>query len=299
MIRLDDTFHALIVGASGFVGRRLQQTLGPKACTPSYLQRSIPGGIRYDARTERLKDVLAANPRRYSHVFVLYGAIDMDGCARDPEGTARVNIDSVRRMIDDTISYGALPVYASTDYIFDGKRGNWTEGDDAHPVMEYGRQKLAIETFLRHLDAPWITARFSKVVSGERDTHSMLGQWVNDIIAARTMRCASDQVFSPAYVGDVAELLVKLAISGERGLFNLAGPAAYSRLDLLQLLVSKIREVDQKITPTIVPASLHDMPFLEKRPLNTSLDISKLRQAIPHTFKTMPDLCTEIARENF
>jgi dTDP-4-dehydrorhamnose reductase len=299
MLINDPSFLGLIVGASGFVGRRMREMLGPERSVPTFHSRPIPGGVRFDARSERLADVLRALPRRVSHVFVLYGAIDMEGCARDPVGTARVNVDSVVAMIDDIASFGAIPVYASTDYIFDGTRGGWRENDIAIPVMEYGRQKLAIEQHLRCLDLPWLATRFSKAVSGEKGTHSLLGQWVEDIQAGREMRCAADQVFSPAFVEDVAGVMVKLAAGGHTGLFNLAGPRAYSRLELLRLLVSRIQALRPGVTPRITPISLHDMPFLEKRPLDTSLDTTKLQRAIAHDFVEMTDLCDAIAREHF
>ncbi len=295
----DRDFTALIVGASGFVGRRMYAALGSQRSVATYYRREVDGGVRFDAQSDRLIEVLEASARRISHVFILYGAIDMEGCARDPVGTAKVNVDSVRRMVDDTIRYGALPVYASTDYIFDGSRGAWSEDDPARPVMAYGRQKLDVETYLRSLDAPWLAARFSKVVSGELGTHSMLGQWVGDIKAGRVHRCAHDQVFSPAFVDDVAAAMLKLALSGRRGLFNLAGPAAYSRLDLLRLLVENVRALRPEIEPEIVPVRLHDLPFLEKRPLDTSLDTARLKAAIDHNFVAMPALCAAVAREHF
>ncbi len=290
---------ALVVGASGFVGRRLMAHLGPDRAIATYHNRPVDGGTRFDARTDRLADVLSALPRRVTHVYLLYGAIDMEGCARNPKSTARVNVDSVVRMIDDIARYGALPVYASTDYIFDGSRGGWTEDDVAVPVMEYGRQKLAIESYLRGLATPWLATRFSKVVSGELGTHSLLGQWVEDIRAGRLMRCAADQVFSPAFVDDVASAMADLANSGNTGLFNLAGSRAYSRLELLRLLVSRINQIDPAVAPQIVPISLHDMPFIEKRPLDTSLDTSKLQRTIARRFVSMPDLCDSVARQHF
>jgi dTDP-4-dehydrorhamnose reductase len=291
--------RGLVVGASGFVGRHLARLLGPQRCVATYHSRPIHDGVRFDARMERLSDLLPTLRPPITHVFILYGAIDMEGCARDPQGTAKINVDSVLRMIEDTVAYGARVVYVSTDYIFDGRRGLWREDDAAHPVMEYGRQKLAIETYLRGLDAPWLATRLSKVVGGETATHSMLGQWVLDIRAGRTMRCASDQIFSPAWVEDVAAGMIELAEGGHTGLVNLAGPTPYSRLGLLELLVSCIRDVQPSVKADIVPVSLHDMPFLEKRPLDTSLDTTRLRRLVTRAFTPMPELCRAVAREHF
>ena len=95
---------------------------------------------------------------------------------------------------------GATPVYLSTDYVFDGSRSLRREDELQAPNREYGRQKAAVEQWLQSRPETWVIARLSKVVSGHRNIHSVLGQWVNDICEGKTMRSATDQVFSPAHV---------------------------------------------------------------------------------------------------
>jgi dTDP-4-dehydrorhamnose reductase len=290
---------ALVIGGSGFVGRRLSAMLGPTRSIATFRSHPLPGGVRFDATDERLSDLLARLERRPTHVLVLHGAIDMEGCARDPAGTAKVNIESGIRVLEDALNADLTPVYISTDYVFDGTRALWHETDVAVPRMAYGAQKLAVEQWLTGTGAPHLIVRFSKVVSGDTQTHSQLGQWVNEIRAGATMRCADDQFYTPVFLDDVAGVLIRLVEGGASGLYHLGGPERFSRINLLRLLAAKIRAVEPAVNPTIVPCSLHDLPFLEKRPLDTSLSIDKLQAALDWRFRPMDQLCAEIAAAHF
>ena len=289
---------SLVVGASGFLGRHLLGRLGPGS-TGTFHRSPFPGGVRFDAADMRLRDVVPDLGRRFTHAFVPYGTIDMEGCARDPETTSKINVDSVRRVLDELLSAGVRTVFVSTDYIFDGTRSFWTEEDVAEPRMAYGHQKLAVERWLADRPGPWLVVRLSKIVSGDTRTHSMLGQWVNDIKAGKTMRCADDQFFSPAWVEDLAGAMIALAGTEATGIHHLAGRERFSRIGLLQLLVEHVRAVDPGVTAEVVPAKLHDFPFLERRPLDTSLSTRKLQDKIAWPFKTMNELCASIAAAEF
>jgi dTDP-4-dehydrorhamnose reductase len=113
------------------------------------------------------------------------------------------------------------------------------------------------------------------------------------------MRCATDQIFSPAAVKDIAGALIKLAGAGTTGLYHLGGPEQFSRFGLLRLLIESIRAIAPDIKTDVVPCSLHDLPFLEKRPLNTSISIDKVQAKIGWNFTLMAQLCAEVAKRHF
>jgi dTDP-4-dehydrorhamnose reductase len=290
--------RALVVGGSGFLGGRIAALLGDRGIA-TFRSAAVPGGVRFDATTERLADLLPTLPGDLSHVIVPFGAIDMEGCARDPKATSAVNVVAVIGVLKDALDAGLKPVFISTDYVFDGTKALWRETDPAWPRMAYGAQKLAVEAWLGTLAAPWTVVRLSKIVSGDVKTHSMLGQWVNEVKAGKPQRCAQDQFLAPAWVDDLAGAVVKLADVGATGLFHAAGPERFSRIALLTLLLDKIREVDPAARVPVTPCGLHELPFLEKRPLDTSLSTAKLQEAVAWPFKTMSELCGEIAREHF
>ncbi len=285
--------RAIVVGASGFVGRALLASLGPARGVGTCHRNPLPGGVAFDATAERFRDLLARLPGPFSHAIFLHGIIDVERCAADPVGTARVNVDGLGRMIDDALGAGLVPVFSSSDYVFDGARGGYRETDPADPCTEYGRQKLAVEQYLAAVTEPWLVVRLSRVVGTMRGTHSVLGPWIDALRAGGKMRLAVDQRFSPVDVRDVAGGWTRLLETGATGLFHLAGPLAYSRMALLQLLRHHLRRVDLSIATELEPCSLHDLPFRERRPLDTSLIIDKLQTHLAWPFRRMEDVCAE------
>ncbi|EWY42819.1 hypothetical protein N825_00965 [Skermanella stibiiresistens SB22] len=242
----------------------------------------------------RLRDSLLREGHEFTHAFLLHGITTMDLCARAPVATGQVNVDGMKRMIDDLIEEGITPVYASSDAVFDGTEGGYTEDSPLNPILVYGSQKAEIETYLKGRQEPWLIARLSKVVGTDTGTHSLFGEWIEAINAGNIIRCAHDQVFSPVSVDDVVRALVSLAESGRTGLFNVCGPRALSRLDLLDIFLDAIRG-DHPVKANVVPCSLRDIAFAEARPLNSSLNPDKLYRSLGGEFKDMLTICKEVS----
>ena len=201
--------------------------------------------------------------------------------------------------MSEVIASGLVPVFLSTDYVFDGTRGLRKEDEPQCPNTEYGRQKAAVEQWLQARTEPWLIARLSKVVSGDRNIHSVLGQWVNDIRDGKLMRSATDQIISPLHVDDIAGALIELAEKGCTGIYHVAGSEPISRYDLNKLLVGCIQAVDPGVKAVVEPCSLRDIKFLELRPLDTSLSTEKLQKTIDHPLRSMAQVCREIAEAQF
>jgi hypothetical protein len=72
-----------------------------------------------------------------------------------------------------------------------------------------------------------------------------------------------------------------------------------SRYELNLLLVEAVRKINAGIKISLKACSLNDIPFAEKRPLNTSLSIAKLQTTIAWRFRSMSELCSEIAEVQF
>jgi dTDP-4-dehydrorhamnose reductase len=287
--------RAVVTGASGFVGRTILSQLGSERAVGTYHSKPSAGLVHFDAGQHRFTNLKGLLNGDVSHVFLTHGAVNPELCARDPVGTAKVNVESITRLLAEIIAEGATPVYLSTDYVFDGSRSLRREDEPQTPNTEYGRQKAAVEQWLQSRREPWLIARLSKVVSGHRNINSVLGQWVNDICEGKTMRSATDQVFSPAHVEDIAGATIKLADQGFTGIYHVAGAEPISRYDLNKLLLGCIQSVDPAIKAILEPCSLREIPFIEKRPLDTSLSVEKLQQAINWPFRSMAQVCREIA----
>src|SRR5689334_18538577 len=115
----------LIIGASGFIGSHLYAALGRERSIATYSSHPVPGGVHFDAVGMRLSDSILRGEHGVTHAFLLHAMSNIDECARKPELARTINIDSQKRVIDDLLGAGVIPVFASSDAVFDGTRGMW------------------------------------------------------------------------------------------------------------------------------------------------------------------------------
>src|SRR5207302_3268738 len=78
---------------------------------------------------------------------VIVAAADayVERCEREPEQTRQVNVEAPRALAAESAGLGALFVVFSSEYVFDGAKGEYVEDDERRPINEYGRQKVALE----------------------------------------------------------------------------------------------------------------------------------------------------------
>ena len=117
----------LILGASGFIGAHLYAALGPARAVATYHKTPVPGALHFDATRMRLRDSILGGTHNFTHAFLLHGVTNIDQCARDPDLAYAVNVTGHKRVIDDLLAAHIVPVFASSDAVFDGTHGLWTE----------------------------------------------------------------------------------------------------------------------------------------------------------------------------
>ena len=284
----------LVMGGSGYLGRALLRALGSRGYG-TFCAHAFSGGLGFDSRSDSLSALVRTIPDSLTHVYFVHGVVNPDQCARDPGGSRNINVTGMQRLIMETWHLGLTPVYLSTDYVFDGSRGGRTEDEPTCPTTEYGRQKAEMEAWLQNRKEPSLIARSSKIVSAETDTHSVVGQLAAEFCAGKAVRAAIDQIFSPMHVDDTAKALIELAEAGETGLVHVAGEVPFSRYDLSRLLADEIVARSTHIVPNLSRCRLAEIPFVETRPLNTSLSVAKMRRTVSAEFVSMPALCAEVA----
>jgi len=285
----------LVLGASGVVGRALRRRLHSDQAVFTYQSRPFEGANHFDVTTMRLAETIVPRYPALTHAFLLLGVTNIDSCARDPIATQNLNVVAICRAIDDLVAANIVPVFTSTDAVFDGSRGNWSEMDATNPMLTYSKQKVEVEEHLSRIARPWLVVRLSKVVDPDAPESDWLHGWLQSLKRGETIRVAHDQVFSPVDADDVADGLVRLAQLGAAGLYHMGGPESCSRLELMERLVQLVRDQLGK-RPRIIPCSIRDFPFAEPRPLNTSLSSAKLYSTLNQEFSGLDAICQRIVR---
>ena len=287
--------RSLVLGASGFVGRHLLRALGQEKAVGTFCTAPLPGAVRFDVLRDDVGTLLDDHGP-FRAAFILVAESRIDRCAAEPGRARTLNVESVVRTVKALRERNILPVFASTDCVFDGSRGGYMEADAANPVLTYGRQKLEVERYLAASGEPYIVARLSKVVDADPAGSGMLGDWMRAIRDGRESRCAVDQRFSAIDARDVVQALIALSDGAPTGIYHMGGPRPWDRARLFEALVEAIRR-HATIAPVMHRCGINDFPeFRERRPLDISMRSDKLARVVGFGPRDIEETCREIAR---
>ena len=259
-----------ITGANGLIGNYLVQTA-----------LSFAPRVRVRALTRADFDLLdfAAVERAFKkdapQLVIHCAAISTVGEAqKNPALARRVNVEATQFLAG--LAAEIQFVFFSTDLIFDGRKGGYTETEAANPLHIYGETKLAAEEIIlknpRHLVVR--TSLNGGVSSaGNRAFNEQLRQSL--AAAGQGMTLFTDEMRCPIPAVETARAVWDLAGKRCAGIFHIAGAEKLSRLQIAKLLVPRWPEIKTEIKS----GSAKDFPG-PPRALDTSLDISKAQKVL-------------------
>ena len=282
----------LILGGSSFVGRHLFQRLGPDRAIATYNKRFLPGGVRFDSVSMKLADIIP-DPDDISAGVILLGDTNPNRCAEDLAASRALNVKSIQDLIDCLRGWGKKIIFTSSEYVFNGEAGNYDESAPVSPILTYGRQKVEVEGYLQQRAPNAAILRLARVLGDQPGDGTLFSNWLPGIVKGDTIRCASDQTFSSSFVEDVATGILRTLELDLRGIFNLAGPESFRRIELLEMLIREMRPYAPSAA-RIEPCGINDFPLKERHPINVSLNGTKFVQATECRFQSMARVCRSL-----
>jgi dTDP-4-dehydrorhamnose reductase len=270
----------LVTGASGNLGWALSERLASTSeVIASYnAHASVPEGsqgVRLDLSDKgSIRDLLHQyRPEVIFHAAAMTGP---DECERDPRKTTGVNLEATAEIAEMAKSLGARLVFVSTDLVFDGKAGNYSEEDVPKPLSVYGTTKLKAEQAVLGTCPDGAVIRTSLLYGrGTETSGNFLSSLYCNLAAGNQMRLFSDQKRNPMLAEDLARALVAAAESDLRGLYHVAGGEVVTRLEFGRK-VCRAFGFDEAL---LVPIRMEDFEYLARRPLDSTLNTAKFHSA--------------------
>ncbi len=209
----------------------------------------------------------------------------------EEEIAARINTEAVANLARVALAEDCLLIHVSTDYVFDGTATiPYTEKMKPAPQNVYGRTKWAGEEAILNSGCLYIIIRTSWLYS------SFGNNFVKTILRLATekqeLRVVNDQIGTPTYAADLAEVIVRIMANEERveyeGIYHYSDDGACSWFDFAQEIVRQ-----SGLTCSVCPVTTAEYPTKAHRPAYSVLDKSK----IIRTFGvTVPDWKEALAR---
>jgi dTDP-4-dehydrorhamnose reductase len=166
-------------------------------------------------------------------------------------------------------------VFLSTDYVFDGKGGPYSEEDSTSPESVYGKTKLEAEQIV--LTSPTaIVGRTSVVYDWDPDSLNFVMQMIKRFSEKQPTRVVSDQLSHPTLARNLADMLLDLVNARASGIFNTVGPDYFSRFDFTSVLVRTFG-FDPSLLSATTTAELNQKA---PRPKFCNLRLDKLKRTI-------------------
>lgn len=199
-------------------------------------------------------------------------ATDVDGCERDPDLAWRVNVGGTEQVARACAALGARLVAVSTDYVFDGEAGPYSEEDVPNPRGVYARTKRCGEEAALLLVPDCAVARVAVVYSGRPGAKATFAtQVVEKLSRGEPVKAFSDQYVSTTLAASGAAMCLELLLETDyRGVLHTSDATVMSRVELAQAIARRFG-----LSGEIVPVRTAEVKLPAPRPLRGGLRVDK------------------------
>lgn len=248
----------VITGAQGQLGSELVKVLGERHEVKGYSHADLPVEevVQVKKAFDGFQPDLVVHAAAYTKV---------DDCEKNIEKAYQVNSLGTRNVALAAGQVGAKLLYISTDYIFDGKKGEpYLEFDSPNPLNVYGKSKLAGEWYVQTLMSDFFIVRTSWLFGfhGQNFVKTILKLAKKD----SSLKVVKDQIGSPTYAFDLAEKVSELVDTDLFGVYHITNQGSCSWFNFAQ----KILELSG-VEKELIPVSAEEFPRPAKRPKYTVL----------------------------
>lgn len=223
----------LITGSNGLLGQKLVQKLagvaGVQVIATARGQNRLPFTAGYTFASLDITDKQQVDEVFGQHVpeVVIHTAAmtNVDQCETEKEECWKLNVTATEYLLEAAEKTGSFFLHLSTDFIFDGADGPYTEEAEANPVSFYGWSKYAAEKLVMHSRLKWAIARTILVYGIAHDmSRSNIILWVkNSLESGKAIQVVNDQWRTPTLAEDLAEGCILIARQRAEGIFNISG----------------------------------------------------------------------------
>ncbi len=272
----------LITGAFGQLGESTLLELQPSFDIIAS-GKKIPQITNYPCKYVKLDITSKNNVRKiietYSPDIIVHLAAitNVDLCESNKELAWNNNVKATQNILDSVRGTKCKIIFISTDYVFDGLSGPYSETDQPNPINYYGKTKLAAENIIRGSGQPWVIIRTNVLYGNSFINKASFVKWIIDSLSQKQkINVVDDQFGNPTWTGALSEAIKLSMIMNVNEILNYGGSEFISRFEFAK----KIAKIFNLNSSLISPIKTCDLNQLAKRPLQSGLITTKIEDIL-------------------
>jgi dTDP-4-dehydrorhamnose reductase len=277
----------LATGASGLLGSKIVKiTRESYKLIPLYSSKPLnSNSLKLDI-TEREQVFSLFKKVKPDIVIHAASETNVDKCETEKEHAWKVNVDGTRNIAHACNKAEAKLIYISTDYVFDGEKGNYQEHDKPNPINYYGFTKLEGEKQVINTCKNYVILRTS-VLYGWHPWKQNFATWIiNQLKQNKEITVVENHYNSPTLADNLAKITIEVVQKDLQGLYHASGSERISRYQFAKQ-IAKTFNLDSNL---IKPIKMDQLTaWIAKRPKDSSLNTEKIQKQL----KTKPLNITE------
>jgi dTDP-4-dehydrorhamnose reductase len=214
-------------------------------------------------------------------IVVHAGAMtQLDECETQRELCENINVKATAMIALYAEEFSQHLVYISTDFVFDGQKGNYNEDDVCNPISWYGFTKVQAEGIVESSYIPYAIVRtclvYGNVLQGTRKN---IVTWVKESLEkGLPIKVVNDQWRTPTYVEDLAKGVLLIIQQQATGIYHISGKDLLTPYDIA-IQVARYFNLNEALIEK-VDASVFTQPA--KRPSKTGFNITKAKTTLQY-----------------
>jgi len=273
----------MVTGASGLLGLNFALAVDGKQHQVTGVDNRNPlGWINFKTRQADLTEpgILERLVEEIKPEVILHCAAmaNVDDCEKRPDDAKRVNAILPGEIAETAKKHGIKMVHISTDAVFDGRKGNYSETETPNPLSVYARTKRDGELSVLSANPTALMTRVNFYGWSISGTRSLAEFFVNNLSEGKEVKGFTDIHFCPMMVLDLAATLVEAVEKDLDGLYHCVGPQSMSKYEF-GLAIARQFGFNEKL---VHASSLSEGGLAAARSPNLTLSTQKLASALGH-----------------
>lgn len=212
---------------------------------------------------------------------------DVDKCEeyknseKEDNKPLQINARGTENLMKACKEFNTKMIYISTDYVFDGEKGNYNEEDETNPLSYYAQTKRMGEKIVgivsKESRLPCIIARVAQLYgyNNEKDKNNFFKHIYSNLNQGKKAKVFTNQFITPTLIDDIAYALMELIETKKEGVFHVAGSEKVSRAEQA-VKIASVCNLNKGLLEYTTLEEYTKTRLKAHRPKDSSLSIKKI-----------------------